>query len=399
MNPLPGIVVAGHICLDIIPDLANLPPGEGLARFRPGHLIEVGQAALSTGGPVSNTGLALHKLGLPTRLMGKIGPDLFGRIVLEIVRGVDERLTEGMRVDPDAITSYTVIISAPGVDRFFLHCPGANNTFGAADIDYTRVSQAALFHFGYPPIMRRIYENNGAELLKIFRQVKGQGLTTSLDMAFPDPASPGGRADWRLIYAQVLPYVDIFMPSIEELLITLRPATYRALETAAGGGQILDQITPDLVTDVSTELLHLGVKIVALKMGAHGLYLRTAGHQSLAVLGRAAPRDSEAWASRELWAPCFKVQVAGTTGSGDATIAGVLSALLRGLSPWQAVTMGVATGACNVEAADALSGIRPWEATCERVAAGWPRLPLTLESPAWLWDDTHQLWIGPNDHG
>ncbi len=51
-----------------------------------------------------------------------------------------------------------------------------------------------------------------------------------------------------------------------------------------------------------------------------------------------------------MWAPCFDVEVVGTTGSGDATIAGFLSALLRDASPEEAMTMAVAVGACNVEA-------------------------------------------------
>jgi sugar/nucleoside kinase (ribokinase family) len=97
----------------------------------------------------------------------------------------------------------------------------------------------------------------------------------------------------------------------------------------------------------------------------------------------------------ELWAPCFKVAVAGTTGSGDATIAGFLAGLLRDLPVEQALTMATAVGACNVEAADALSGIRTWEETSWRLACGWERLPLVLESPGWLFDSSRGLWRGP----
>ncbi len=98
------------------------------------------------------------------------------------------------------------------------------------------------------------------------------------------------------------------------------------------------------------------------------------------------------WADRELWAPCFKVDVVGTTGSGDATIAGFLTALLRDASPETAMTMAVAVGACNVEAADALSSVRSWEDTARRIAQGWARLPVKIEAPGWQWNDQHQLW-------
>ena len=43
-------VVAGHICLDIIPQFDTLLPGEFASLFQPGRLIEVGPAILSTGG-------------------------------------------------------------------------------------------------------------------------------------------------------------------------------------------------------------------------------------------------------------------------------------------------------------------------------------------------------------
>ena len=61
------VVVAGHICLDIIPTFAQRAGGVA-ELFNPGALIEVGPVVLSTGGAVSNTGLALHKhlaLGKP----------------------------------------------------------------------------------------------------------------------------------------------------------------------------------------------------------------------------------------------------------------------------------------------------------------------------------------------
>jgi sugar/nucleoside kinase (ribokinase family) len=151
-------------------------------------------------------------------------------------------------------------------------------------------------------------------------------------------------------------------------------------------------VTPALLHDLSSEILGWGARIVAIKLGERGLYLRVGPASSLEQLGRARPPDLAAWAGFEGWAPCFQVQVAGTTGAGDATIAGFLSALLRGLSPLEAVTAAVAVGACNVEAPDALSGLRSWEETLGRVRAGWPRRPLSIQEPGWAWDDHGQVW-------
>ncbi len=387
-------VAAGHLCLDILPNFEQLAQGQFETLFKPGRLIQVGAAQFSTGGPVSNTGLALHRLGVPTRLVAKVGADPFGKIVQDLIAQQGADLIQGVAVDAAAVTSYSVIISPKDTDRIFLHCPGANDTFTAEDIPFEMVEEAALFHFGYPPIMRQLYINNGQALVEVMRRAKETGVTTSLDMAYPDPSSESGQADWPLILKSVLPYVDIFLPSFEELLFTLRRDLFEQMNAR---GSLLDQVTPALLQDLSAELLQMGVKIVVIKLGSKGLYLRTGTASALKTMGRAHPLNCESWGDRELWAPCFKVNVAGTTGSGDSTIAGFLSALLRQTTSEQAVTMAVAVGACNVERPDALSGLRSWEDTLARVNAGWDRLMVDPEDSGWHWDASRQLWQGSLD--
>ena len=389
MRHIQSAIVAGHLCLDIFPSLDHLARGQFSAIFQPGRLVQVGAARFATGGAVSNTGLALHRLGVPTWLVAKVGDDPFGQIVRAIVAKNDARLNEGIVTDPAAMTSYTVIINPPDIDRIFLHCPGANDTFGPADVPNDLLARAALFHFGYPQIMRRMYEQGGAALVELLRRAKASGATTSLDMTFPDPSSDSGRADWRAILEAALPFVDLFLPSLEELLFMLRRDTYEQLSAR---GDLATQVTPELLSAVSAELLKLGPKIVAIKLGERGLYLRTGSRPAIEALGRARPADGAAWADREIWAPCFRANVAGTTGAGDTTIAGFLTALLRGFDPYEAVTTAVAVGACSVEAPDALGGVRSWEGTQERIASGWERLPLQLSDPSWGWNDQAQLW-------
>ncbi len=389
MIPPRRAIVAGHICLDIIPDVSAIEPGTFNANFRPGHLLEAGSATLSTGGPVSNTGLALHKLGVPVRLIAKVGDDSFGHVVTRIINAVDPKLLSGMELDPQAITSYSIIISPPHIDRIFLHCPGANHDFGSVDVNTEQLAQTDLLHFGYPPLMRRIYSNDGRELADLMHRAKTLGVTTSLDLCYPDPHSEAGQLDWVALFRSALPHVDVFAPSLEELLFMLRRQTFNDLSAR---GSIVEQATPELLHDISAELIALGVKIVLIKLGARGAYLRTADINAINQLGRAAPSDRAAWANREVWAPCFQVEVVGTTGSGDATIAGFLSALLREASPVEAMTMAVAVGACNVEAADALSSVRSWDDTTQRIEQGWARLPVKVKAPGWQWNDQSQLW-------
>ena len=151
---------------------------------------------------------------------------------------------------------------------------------------------------------------------------------------------------------------------------------------------------PDVqdVIALAARCLDLGTKVVVVKCGARGLYARTASAARLAEMGRAAPAHPDDWAGREVWSPCFTPEpLVGTTGAGDATIAGFLAALLRGESLAQATTMACAVGACNVEAADALSGVRTWEETTRRVQAGWRRQPVAL--PAGWAPDINDLWM------
>jgi sugar/nucleoside kinase (ribokinase family) len=353
-------VIAGHLCLDIIPDLSAHAAGRFDEVFQPGKLVNVGAASISTGGAVSNTGLAMHRLGIDTRLLAKVGADQLGQVIRQIVASHAPQLANAISSSAETSTSYTVVINPPGCDRCFLHHPGANDDFCADDVRDEDLRDARLFHFGYPPLMAGMFADKGVRLTEIFRRVKDLGLTASLDMALPDPDSPAGRAEWFTILKNTLPYVDIFLPSLDEILYML-------------GRNTKAPLSAQLLHEVSDELLAMGAKMVGLKLGERGLYLRTASADVLQNMGRARPSDLTAWANHENWFPCFQVTVVGTTGSGDATIAGFLAALLRDMSPAQAMTVALAVGACNVEAPDALSGIRSWEETLQRINAGWAR--------------------------
>jgi len=369
------VVVAGHVCLDLIPQLA------GRADVRPGRLAVIGPAAVSTGGAVANTGLALHRLGVPVRLVGKVGDDLFGRAVLDVLRGHGPHLADGMVVAIGETTSYSIVISPPGVDRSFLHCPGANDTFAAADVRPEALVGARFFHFGYPPLMRRMYEDGGRELRRLFDVARGAGLATSLDLCQPDPTSDAGRADWRRVLANALPVVDLFQPSIDELLYMLdRPA----FDRLTGGEPLAAVVDLQRLAAIAGELLDCGSAVVALKLGEHGLYVRTSADRGRieGFCRRAGQPDAvPAWLDRQVLSPCFRAaRVVGTTGSGDCTIAGLLAAVARGEGPVDAATAATAVGACNVEAADATGGVVPWAAVADRVRAGWDRLPLGLRA-------------------
>lgn len=391
------MVVAGHICLDVIPKLYER---KDVARtlLDPGQLVVVGPAVMSTGGAVSNAGLALHRLGIPTVLMGKVGDDLFGGKVLDILRGHDPALTEGMSVTPGEPTSYSIVISPPGVDRMFLHCSGTNDTFGAGDVDYDRLNEAKLFHFGYPPIMRRIYSGGGRELEYLLKRVRKHNVTTSLDMSMPDPESASGRVDWKSFLKRVLPHVDVFVPSFDEILFMLDRELFGRLKRKAGNHHLVDVANGELLSSIGEKLLDMGAAVVGIKLGDQGLYLRTTDDPDcLSRAGRCFSTNVDQWTGRELLAPVFRVKVVGTTGSGDSTIAGFIAGLVKRLPPQDVLTAAVAVGASNVEKADAVSGVPSWTSLRRRIDGGWKRSRTRLELTGWKWNRRDSVWSGIKD--
>lgn len=384
------IVVAGHICLDIIPTFPGSFQDFGKA-FAPGQLINVGPAVTSTGGVVANTGIALHRLGANVSLIGKIGDDFIGDTILSELNKVKKGLSEKMIVTPGENSSYSIVINPPETDRLFLHCPGANDTFKNEDLLDEAMADAHLFHFGYPPLMKQMYQHEGKDLTSIFSRVKEMDLTSSLDMTLPDPKSESGRVNWQSILANVLPYVDIFSPSLDEILFMLMPDKF---------SQDIQGEKPDikLLSFLTDQILTMGAAIAVIKLGSYGLYIRTTPNPDRwSRFGKCKPENIEPWLDRELFAPTFSVDVIGTTGAGDCTIAGFLSGLVNDLQPEDCMTVAVATGACNVERADATSGIPTWTNLMKRLSGEWKRNDCSLSEDGWYYHKKKEIWMGTND--
>ncbi len=366
------VLVAGHICLDIIPELSE-------ADFKPGNLLPVARTLTATGGAVPNTGLALHRLGVPVRLAGKVGDDLFGREIRRLVEAELGCVDTGLRCDNRCASSHTVVLNPPGRDRTFLHCPGANDHFGPEDVPVAELAESALLHFGYPPLMRRMYADRGRELVELVRMAKGAGVGVSLDLARTSAASASGQADWGEILHAALPWVDFFLPSIDELLFMLDPGRFTRFEAAVADGAAAGGLTKRDLHELSDRLLGMGAGAVLMKLGSAGLYLRVSpDRKRLEQTGRAYFPGLCEWAGYERYLPCYEVTYVGGTGAGDCTIAGFLAAVMRGFSPDDAMDCALAAGACNVEAPDALGGIPDWPRLQERIHRGWRRRPASL---------------------
>ena len=367
------IIAAGHICIDIAPIFTEGKGNDITKILMPGKLVEVDAADIHTGGSVANTGLAMKKLGADVSLMGKVGDDEFGRMILGILD--QYKAMDGMITDKESSTSYSVVLAIPGIDRIFLHNPGANNTFTKEDLNFDLINEAGLFHFGYPTIMQKMYEDGGDELAGIFKAVKECGCMTSLDMSAVDENTKAGKADWYGILEKTLPYVDFFLPSVEEICYMLDKEKYDALQNRANGGDITEILSiEEDVVPLAEKILNMGCKFAMVKCGAKGFYYQAKDADAFALLEEESGLDFSSFAGKAGFEKSYVPNaVVSGTGAGDTTIAAFLTAMCKGYPLERCLQLAAGTGASCVEAIDSLSGLKSFEELIAKIDAGWAK--------------------------
>ena len=349
---------------------------------------------LSAAGAVPNVGISLKILGMETRLMGKIGRDFFGEGILNFLK--EKTVTGNMIETGGENTSYTVVIAPPGTDRMFLHDPGANDTFTSEDVDYEIMKSSRLFHFGYSPLMRKMYENDGEKLVKIFKRVKELGVITSLDMAFIEPSSDSGKADWKKILKRVLPFVDIYIPSVEETLYMVKRDYFYSLNKI--NQDIINNLNVNFMQELGDTLISHGAKVVVIKCGVKGYYTRTQGKKAFQEIEKLTFIDTENWTGRELFVETYDVErIKSTIGAGDTSIAGFLAALLTGRSIEESIKIAHVIATQSIQTYDIFSNIKDLGTTVEMVKKSMPVIRYEIEDSYWKYDKELGVWKGEKD--
>src|SRR5438093_1963129 len=107
-----GIIVADHVCTPI----SHVPAA--------GELVMADGMLLTIGGCAANAAVDLAKMGVRAAVVGRVGKDVVGRIVVEMLReaGVD---VAQVRASGTAATSQTLIVNVAGQDRRVIHTFGA----------------------------------------------------------------------------------------------------------------------------------------------------------------------------------------------------------------------------------------------------------------------------------
>ena len=187
--------------------------GELLIDFAPRGADESGYpilAAQPSGAP-ANFLAALAKCGRSGALIGKVGGDMFGRLLVGTLKaaGIDAR---GVIIDPDVFTTLAFVsLDEQGNRDFsFARKPGADTCLRPDELDEGLIASARVFHFGTLSLTNEPAAEATRRALDI---AKAHGLLVSLDPNLRKPLWPGEDAaraamEWSLRQADVVKLSD-----------------------------------------------------------------------------------------------------------------------------------------------------------------------------------------------
>jgi sugar/nucleoside kinase (ribokinase family) len=301
-----SIQVVGQLCVDLRPSLG----ATGVAA--PGELAEVGPMSITLGGAVGNCGRVLAELGVDASLSACIGDDELGEMTRRLLRVYHQDVD--LTVVSGRATSYSVVVEPAGVDRSFWHHTGAN----AAFVGDCAVTASRLLHFGYPSLTPSMCADGGAPIVRLFDRAHGQGIVTSLDLAFVADNSSVKEVDWAALLRTAVAAADVFCPSWDDLVSCLGlPADADDAHVAAWADRFLAW----------------GAGVVLITRGIQPSHLAAAGSERLRAFA-ACGMDPDEWAGTRTWqVPEVQQGVATTNGAGDAYKAAFLSRLVLSESP------------------------------------------------------------------
>ena len=321
-----SLLVFGDLNVDVIGrvDAWPVPGGECLCP----------QLELHCGGVGANCALAIAPWGIDVQLLGCVGKDRFGELLVETLQktGVDIR---GVQRSARSLTGILYINVTPDGQRTFFGSRGANQF-----MDPGRVSRGALEQCTAAHLVGYSFLNPGPEKMarQILRQFHARGKRVSLDVGM----EPAKRISKKIL--RVLPQVDLlFVSSEEAALLTGQSNTRKNF----------------------LRLQRAGAKEIVMKTGKRGCLI------------------SEGGILREV--PPFAVRAVDSTGAGDAFTAAFLQARLRGWPALEAALVANAAGAAaasRVGAGRMLSDITGTLKLlrAQRLRGGWEEIRLKILS-------------------
>ena len=322
------VVSLGVHILDVLGrPVMRIPPKQDI------DLLE--EIRLTVAGTAAGTSVDLAKLGANVLAIGTIGEDAAGNFIVDTMQrhGID---TSGLRRTPGVQTSATMLPIRPNGERPALHVLGANAELAEADIDFEAIARARHLHFGGTYLMPKL---DGLPTARILEFARSRGVPVTLDVLAID------RLDLLEVIAPALPYVDYFMPGLDEARMICGLQDRR---------------------EVIRFFLERGVRHTIFKMGAEG--------SSIAWFAK----DGEI---AEIRVPAFSADVVDSTGCGDSYCAGFIVGLLRGWDLAACARLGTAAAGLVIQGLGSDAGIVDFDHTLQFMRSA-ATLPLKDEGQA-----------------
>lgn len=278
-----SILVLGSLNMDLVVRTPRLPA--------PGETLTAHTFFTAPGGKGANQAVACARLGARTRLIGRLGHDVFAPALAAALTqsGVD---LSGVVADPAQSSGIAVIAVDDRAQNNILIVPGANGAVGAADLARFRVA------FLETRVVLLQLEIPLETVVEAARLARNAGLTVILD---PAPAQP--------LPPELFPLVDILTPNETEAEALVGFPVHALAEAE----------------DAVWTLRYKGARRVIIKLGEQGAYVLT-GEQTYHV-------------------PPFAVTPVDTVAAGDAFNGALAVALAEGQPLAEAVRWGAAAGA------------------------------------------------------
>jgi len=303
------VCVVGTCVLDVRvgPVVLDVPLGKQAIRK-----IETPTEAV--GGIVGNVGIQLARLGMNVLVATRIGDDAWGRTIRDQLSdaGVD---TTGLEMMPDVSSGVAFCFVGPTGDRVFMTSPGPHRQLDASYLQQATedLQQDDVLVLAYYSRLKAMEDGMAGVLARL----AGRGVRVVMDAA-----GDGGSLQ---PLDECLPHLWLYAPSYEE--------------ACAQTGESDPGVILDCFRGYSPST------VLALKHGIQGAWVDD-GQYRVHQPALETPGD-----------------IVDTIGAGDAFVAGLTAALLRGASIAEAAKMAAANASIS------LTGTAGWQA-----AVGWSDL-------------------------
>ena len=303
-------IVAGISCVDLLIGPLDFDQ----------PLNQEGTWALDTitptvGGNVSNSSIALARLGSRTGALSIAGTDTWGDFLISTLQNEGVDTTRFCQRDT-LETSATAVLMNDRREHIFAYKPGANDAIDRGlleeNLDYIASSKYILL--GYYALLPQLEPY----LHEVLQAIQATGCQTALDCA-------GGGGSFAPL-DQCLPFLDIYIPTEHEARSQTSLNTAREMITCyrdAGATGLL-----------------------GIKQGERGVLLSPANHEFLQIEAATVPGE-----------------VVNTTGAGDSFYAGLICGLTRGMDIESAARLGTATASWCVTGLGATEQLQDFETT------------------------------------